>query len=86
MQLIKASVISHPNDLPLFEGQLLVGCVWVGGHGQRVVVKEGHEDPEGLLRLRLIVVRGGAAIPVSIFHTKTNTFYHPASPERAKYE
>lgn len=57
---------SHPNDLALFEGQLLISCIRVGGHGQRVVVKEGHKDPEGLLGLRLIVVRWGAAIPVPV--------------------
>lgn len=59
-------VNSHPDDLPLFEGQLLISCIRVGGHGQRIVVKEGHKDPEGLLRLRLVIVRGRAAIPVSV--------------------
>lgn len=56
----------HLNDLPLFEGQLLVSCVGVGRHGQRIVVKEGHKDPEGLLGLGLVVVRGGAAVPVPV--------------------
>lgn len=63
----------HPNDLPLFEGQLLISCIWVGGHGQRIVVKEGHKDPEGLLGLRLIIVRGRAAIPVPVAILNTLT-------------
>lgn len=80
---------SHPNDLPLFEGQLLIGCVRVGGHGQGVVVKEGHKDPEGFLGLGLIIVRGRAAIPipVAIFKTpqtkqETQRKSHPTSLDK----
>lgn len=42
---------SHPNDLPFFKGQFLISCIWVRGHGQRIVVKESHKDPEGFFRL-----------------------------------
>lgn len=41
---------SHLNDLPLFEWKLLISCVRIGGHGQRIVVEEGHKNPKVLLR------------------------------------
>ncbi|KAA8584181.1 hypothetical protein FQN60_007966 [Etheostoma spectabile] len=56
-----------PRHQALLPGrQLLISCIWVGGHGQRIVVKEGHKDPKRLLRLRLIIVGGRAAIPIPV--------------------
>lgn len=46
----------HLDDLALFEGQLLVSSIRVGGHGQRVVVKQGHKYTRQVLWLRLLVV------------------------------
>lgn len=50
----------HLDDLPLFKGQLLFCSIGIRGHAERVIIKQGHEDPgHGLLgtgvSLRLFV-------------------------------
>lgn len=35
---------AHLDDLPLLEGQLLLGSIRVRGHGEGVVVEQSHED------------------------------------------
>lgn len=60
---------SHPylDDLPFLERQLLNSRVRVGGHGERVVIKQSHKYPRVVLQLRLIVVwRAAAASTVTI--------------------
>ena len=57
---------THPDDLALFEGQLFVGGIGVGGHGEWVVVEQRHEDPEGLLGLGVAVVRRGTSLPLPV--------------------
>lgn len=69
---------SHLDDLPLFERKLFICCIRVWGHGWRIIIKESHKDPEGLLRLWLIVVcrRAAITVPVAILKTfETNKIH-----------
>lgn len=58
--------------LTLFKREFLVSCVRVRGHGERVIVEEGHKNSERLLLLRLIIVgrRTPTSVPVSIYNEK----------------
>jgi len=59
-------------NLALFKREFLISCVRVRGHGERVIVEEGHKDSKRLLLLRFIIVWGRtpASVPVSIYNEK----------------
>lgn len=57
---------THLYYLPLLKGQLLIGTIRVGGHGDGVVVEQRHENPRQVVWLRFLVIIGGSAITATV--------------------
>lgn len=76
----------YPNDLSLFKWQLLISCIRIGRHGQRIVVKEGHKNPEGLLGFGLVIIRGGASIPIPVSILKTSNAKSNCKKKKTDYK